>query len=121
MSAAELKRMDLNREAVLLIMETGFSLGCVVSIVLHLLLPYEGVPGHDDEEMPDVEKPSGFYEEAESTHPAARPSLVDYNKPIFPINHPSQQLKQQNSTHASDVAAPGNYKVEMAQMKRENV
>jgi hypothetical protein len=106
--------VSLCREAVLLILETGFSLGCVVAILLHLLLPHEGVPGNEEEEVPDYEKPSGFYDSTESTHPAVRPSMTDYNKPMFPMNVTERPSK-------AVPAGPGDYKMEMANMKREGV
>jgi hypothetical protein len=99
-----------DRDAVIIILETGFSLGCVVCIILHLLLPFEGTPGDEDKELPDYEDPAGMYDSTVPTNTMPRHrTTMDYNKPVFPLEPYEPEEK---------AAPPPMGKVEMADMQR---
>lgn len=115
------------RDAVIIVLETGFSLGCIVCILLHLLLPFEETPGHEDEELPDYENPAGLYDstaDLSDTRPPVRRQSVDYNRPIFPREHESTGKLSNNGAALEYESVDPKLgpdpmgKVEMAEMKR---
>lgn len=111
----------------IIVLETGFSLGCIVCILLHLLLPFEETPGREDEELPDYENPAGLYDstaDLSGTVPPTHHHSVDYNKPIFPRDHTSTGKLGNNGAAMDEDSADRKVprdpmsRVEMAEMKR---
>jgi uracil-xanthine permease len=61
------------RDACILVLSSGYSIGALMSIILHLLLPLE------QEQMPDIQKPSALYD------PTAPKGAHEYNPEDKPV------------------------------------